>query len=77
MKTRKKIERQFDCVASKHKAQSRIYRKLKGKTVEQEAAHFQDAVVKGPFADMWAKLVADGRKATTSGRLPDSERQSP
>jgi hypothetical protein len=76
VKTKKTIKKPFDCVASKRKAQTRIYRKIKGMTPEQEAAYFDRATREGPFADMWAKLVAGGRKARPSGRLPRANRQS-
>lgn len=69
MKASKKIEKPFDCVASKRKAQSRIYRKIKGMTAEQEAAYFERATRNGPFARMWKELVAKGRKASSSGKL--------
>jgi len=72
----KKTEKIFDCVASKRKAQVRIYRKIKGKTPQQEVAYFDQAVSEGPFAEMWSRLVSEGRKANTSGRLPGNNRQS-
>ena len=50
MKTKKKIEKPFDCVGSKRKAQARIYRRIKGLGNEEEAAYFNKAVQKGPFA---------------------------
>jgi hypothetical protein len=66
---KKKPKKSFDCVASKRKAQSRIYRKIKGMSPEQEAANFDRATRSGPFGEMWRKLVSKGRKANTSGRL--------
>jgi hypothetical protein len=60
VRTKKKIEKPFDCVASKRKAQSRIYRRIKGMTPGEEAAYFDRATREGSFADMWAKLVAGG-----------------
>jgi hypothetical protein len=65
----KKTEKSFDCIASKRKAQSRIYRKIKGMTSEQEAVYFDRATRSGPFAQMWRELVAKGRKARGSGKL--------
>jgi hypothetical protein len=69
VKAGKKTEKSFDCVASKRKAQSRIYRKIKGMTIEQEADYFDKATRSGPFARMWQELVAKGRKARGSGKL--------
>jgi hypothetical protein len=68
VKTRKKTK-PFDCVASKRKAQSRIYRKIKGMTSQQEAAYFHRAVKNGPFAELWKELATQGRKAHGSGKL--------
>lgn len=68
MKGKKKAGNLFDCVASKRKAQARIYRKIKGMTAEEELAYFDRATRKGPFAKMWSGLVAKGRKARASAR---------
>jgi hypothetical protein len=76
VKTRKKTEKPFDCVADKRHAQSRIYRKIKGKTAEQEVAYFDQATESGPFAQMWAKLIAGRRRANGSGRLGSSVRRT-
>ncbi|HSZ54731.1 MAG TPA: hypothetical protein VK797_03675 [Tepidisphaeraceae bacterium] len=69
MKTTKKDRKPFDCVESKRRAQSRIYRRIEGMTADQEAAYFDRATRGGPFAQLWQELVTDGRKARTSGRL--------
>jgi hypothetical protein len=76
VKSRKKIEKTFDSVACKRKAQARIYRKIKGMTPEQEAAYFDEATRSGPFAKMWQTLVARDRKAVTSGRLTSLARRT-
>jgi hypothetical protein len=68
MKTKTTTDRSFDCVASKRKAQARIYRKIKGLTAKQEAAYFDQATQTGPFAQLWRELVAKGRKAGASGK---------
>jgi len=69
VKPAKKTEKSFDCLASKRKAQSHIYRKIRGMTSEQEAVYFDKATRNGPFAQMWQELVAKGRKARGSGKL--------
>jgi hypothetical protein len=69
VKAGKKTEKSFDCVASKRKAQSRIYRKIRGMTSEQEAVYLDKTKRNGPFAQMWQELVAKGRKARGSGKL--------
>ncbi len=66
---KKEIDAPFDCLASKRKAQSRIYRKIKGLSAEQEAAYFERATRGGPFARRWKELVERGRKANGSGKL--------
>ncbi len=76
MKTKKKTEKPFDCVASKRKAQSRIYRRIKGLTPKQEAAYFDKATQTGPFAGMWKELVAKNRKTRTSGKLASPTRRT-
>jgi hypothetical protein len=63
VKAKKKAEKPFDCVAFKRKAQSRIYRKIKGLSSDQEAAYFDQAVKSGPFAGVWTKLTTQKRKA--------------
>ena len=69
MKARRKTNKRFDCVASKREAQSRIYRKIKGMTPEEEAAYFDRAVKNGPFREMWSELAQQGRRAVGSGKL--------
>jgi hypothetical protein len=78
VKTSKKVAKKkaFDSVASKREAQARIYRRIKGKNAEQELAYFNQATDQGPFAQFWKQLVTEGRKASTSGRLPRTGRQS-
>jgi len=76
VKARKKTDKQFDCVASKRKAQSRIYRKIKGVSAAGEAAYFDQATRNGPFAEMWRELVAKGRKARATGRVASSIRRT-
>jgi hypothetical protein len=76
VKTRKKIEKSFDSVASKRKAQARIYRRIKGLPPKQEAASFDKATKSGPFARMWKELVAKDRKARTSGKLTSPARRT-
>jgi hypothetical protein len=76
VKTRKKTEKSFDCVASKRNAQARIYRRIKGLTPRQEAAYFDKATQSGPFARMWKELVAKDRKVRTSGKLASAARRT-
>jgi hypothetical protein len=74
--TKKKSDKPFDCITSKRKAQSRIHRKIKGMTAEDEIAYFDRAVRTGPFAQMWEGLVKKGRKARTSGRSTSPARRT-
>jgi hypothetical protein len=76
VKAGKKLKKSFDSVASKRKAQSRIYRKIRGMTPAEEAAYFEMATRSGPFAKMWQELVAKGRKAPAYGRLSSHARRT-
>ena len=53
-----KIEKNFDCIEFKRRAQERIYEETKGMTREQEIQYFRRAVENGPFADLVKRLKA-------------------
>jgi hypothetical protein len=69
VKTDKRSNPAFDCVAFKRRSQARIYRKIKGLSPAQQIEYFDQAVAQGPFAGLWQKLVAEGRHARPAGRL--------
>lgn len=65
-----KKQKTFDCVASKRKAQERIYRRIRGLSHAEELAYFKQAVESGPLAEFWRKASKAGRDAadTSTGR---------
>lgn len=58
------IEKEFDCLAFKRKAQLKIYEKIKDLTTAEQATYFQQAVESGPFAELW-KSLPQGTKVTS------------
>ena len=45
--------KEFDCIAMKQEAQSRIHEETKGMTYQQEIEYFHAAVQQGHFRDWW------------------------
>ena len=47
------VDKDFDCVEFKRKAQSRIYAQIKGLSPREEIEYFRKAADEGPFAEWW------------------------
>ncbi len=45
--------KEFDCIAMKREAQSRIYEETKDMTHEQQIEYFRAAVQEGQFREWW------------------------
>jgi hypothetical protein len=48
-----KRDKPFDCVAFKHKAQARTYRKIKHLSAERQAAYFEKQANSGKLSQWW------------------------
>jgi hypothetical protein len=51
-----KVEKEFDCVAFKRQAQSRIYKETKGLTLKDQAEYFRKKANSGPLGKWWKRL---------------------
>ena len=59
----KKIEKRFDCLAFKYRAQQRIARETKGMTPDELIEYYRKGVENGPFARLWKELTERDKKA--------------
>ena len=46
-------KKEFDCIAIKREAQSRIYEETKDMTPQQQIEYFRNAVLKSRFREWW------------------------
>ena len=61
MTTPTKIDKPFDCVEFKRRAQLKIHAEIQGMTHEQERAYFEQQAERGPIADWWKRIKAADR----------------
>lgn len=64
------VEKDFDCVEFKRRAQARIYERIKNLRPEEEIEYFRKAAEQGPLGDCWRAVQ---RRA--QAQSPDAERQ--
>ena len=56
MTTPTKIDKPFDCVEFKCRAQLKIYEEIQGMTHEQERAYFEQQAEQGPLGEWWKRV---------------------
>ncbi|HTV48371.1 MAG TPA: hypothetical protein VMG59_08000 [Phycisphaerae bacterium] len=52
----KPVNKSFDCVTFKHKAQSRIYRKIAKMDAASQIAYFEAAAERGSLGRWWQRV---------------------
>jgi len=60
------VKKEFDCIEFKHRAQSRIYERIKNPSPQEGIEYFRSAASEGPLRDWW-KAIKDH-----AGSRPDS-----
>lgn len=68
MKVDRTVEKTFDCVEFKRRAQLDIYEDIQGMTHEQERAYFERQAERGPIADWWKRIKAADASASAETR---------
>jgi hypothetical protein len=58
---RRKLEKGFDCVGFKYKAQAEIYQEIKGLSPEEEIEYFRRKAADGPLGQWWKALERNSR----------------
>ena len=69
MASTRKIRKTFDCVASKRKAQGKIYQKTKDLSSREELAYDDRVTREGPLASLWRRLVREHRQSPSKGSM--------
>ena len=55
------VEKAFDCVDFKRRAQAEVYEQIQGMTHEQERAYFEQQAGQGPLGEWWKRIKAARR----------------
>ncbi len=50
------VTKEFDCIEFKRRAQSRIYKRIKGLSPEEEIEYFRQAADEGPLGQWWKSI---------------------
>ena len=54
--SKKKAKQDFDCVAFKREAQSKVYEETKGLSLKEQVAYFRKKAGSGPLGKWWKRL---------------------
>lgn len=54
--SKKKVKKEFDCVAFKLQVQDKIYQETKSLSLEEQVAYFRKKANSGPLGKWWKRL---------------------